>query len=377
MPRASQTPKEPAASPAPNITPTQGVVSRSPFSDKKKIREFVVFGVLVVMVFLVLISYWSARSYRQTSLGLPSTDTVTSGIARMDSFTNPMMAPNIGITQKSYGAAGNVAGSAEGYEIILPPSPPEPGAEPSTPMVPAERKIIKNGNLALLVKDVERTAQSIQGIAQSLGGFVEGTSFNEYVRGTMTGYMTIRVPGEQFDSAMASVKGLAIRVENESSNAQDVSAQYVDLTAQLKNYRAEETQYQEIMAKAQKIDDVLNVASRLADVRGRIERTQGQLNLLSRQVAMSTITVTLTPEASAREETNQWRPWTVAKEAFRGVVASLIASANVLIAFLVYLPIILLRIAFYALIIWTLWRLAKWGYEKLSGKPLPPIRGGI
>jgi hypothetical protein len=170
---------------------------------------------------------------------------------------------------------------------------------------------------------------------------------------TKYGNIVIRVPSVKYNEAIAKIKSFAVKVESETNNARDVSAEYVDLEAQLKNMKAEEAQYQRIMNQAVKVSDVLEVASRLSDVRGRIERMQAQLNLLSKQVDMSTISVDLRAEADIESVGTSWKPLSVAKQALQDMLSSLTGYADGVIVFIISLPILLLSI-----VTWVLWLLA-------------------
>lgn len=243
--------------------------------------------------------------------------------------------------------------------------PPEPGVPPSTPQVPTvDRKVIQNGSLDLLVQKAEETISAIEGIAGKHKGFVEGSNVYEISEGIKAGTITIRVPAADFFPTMEEIKKLAVKVQSENTNSQDVTAQFVDLEAQLKNYKAEEEQYRKIMARAVKIEDVLNVAQRLAEVRGRIEQTQGQLNYLSRQVDMSTISVSLTSEAEVQVFGIIWRPLTVVKQAFKALLTDLTHFADSAIFFVFGLPILAVKVLIFLFGLWILWKIFVWARRK-------------
>ncbi|MFA6552542.1 MAG: DUF4349 domain-containing protein, partial [Candidatus Paceibacterota bacterium] len=121
-----------------------------------------------------------------------------------------------------------------------------------------------------------------------------------------------------------------------------------------------------IMSRAVKIQDVLDVSSRLADVRGRIERTQGQMNYLSRQVAMSTITVSLTSQAEVEVFGIVWRPLTVLKQAAQNLIADLAGFVDYLVYLLFKLPILILRLALFVFILWAIWKLGLAAKRRLT-----------
>lgn len=252
--------------------------------------------------------------------------------------------------------------------------------------VAGDRKVVRSGSLSLLVEKTEDAILTIKDIAESLGGFVEASSVYDspdviYARtgedkvSNKYGNISIRVPSTSFDQAINDIRSIAIKVERDSSNTRDVSTEYVDMEAQLKNLRAEEEQYLSVMKKAVKVEDILNVSSRLADVRGRIERMQAQFNYLSKQVDMSTITVDMRAEADIESVGTSWRPVSVAKQAVQDMLTSLVGYADGLIVFIVNIPILLLRLlitiiwlALWVLGLYLVWKIANYLKDRFLDK---------
>jgi hypothetical protein len=115
------------------------------------------------------------------------------------------------------------------------------------------------------------------------------------------------------------------------------------MQARLKTLKATEEQYLEILKKAVKIDDILNVSQYLSNVRTQIEQLQGEMNYLSRQVDMSIITVYLTSEPDVNPAGVIWNPKTTALDAMRDFMQTVFASGNIIIRMvLFYLPIFIL-----------------------------------
>lgn len=246
--------------------------------------------------------------------------------------------------------------------------PPEPGGSASTPELPQDKKIIRNGSLSLLVKNSEEVVDEISTIVESADGFVENVSLSEYSEGIKSGYITVRVPADRFFEVFTSFKELAVKVQNENVGTTDVTAQYVDLEANLDNLKTEEKQYQKIMDSAKSIEDILKVSEKLSNVRNRIERLEGQINLLSRQVSMSTITVSLTAEKQVQVFGIVWRPLTIIKQAFRDMLSGFIDLINWLINLAFKLPVLILKLIILVLIIVGVWKLLVWGRRLIFRK---------
>ena len=238
---------------------------------------------------------------------------------------------------------------------------PESSADkaPRTSGTLTERKITKNGDLSLLVRDAEIVAAEIGDLAGRFGGFVPSSQIYEVREGVKTGSVSIRVPAARFDDAMKVVKSFGIRVEREDVQAADVTEQFVDLEARLKNSRAEEAQFLQIMKRAGTIEETLSVVQHLNRVRGEIEYVEGQLQFLSRQVEMSTISVSLTEEADAQALGIRWRPLVVAKLALRDLLNGLSRYADAMIRILLTLPVIILWAATILAVGWAVWRICR------------------
>jgi len=305
-------------------------------------RFLVIALAAVVIIFAILWQYPQGHSLR---LALNGSQTVSSG------STGFGVAPSMPAYDMSY-----EKGSDIGIGGIMPPIP-GPTVPPSTKTIPKDKKVIRNGSLNLIVEKAEDAQARIQSIALKYDGFIESANIYEVSEGVKSGTLTVRVVNTDFDRAMADIKAVALKVQNESVTSEDVTAQYIDLEAQLKNLKVEEEQYQAILKKAQKIEEILQVSQYLSSVRSRIEQTQGQLNYLSRQVGMSTITIQLTAQSEVEVFGIVWKPLIVLKQAARALVNDLVNFVNEIIFFVFKLPVLILRIGLIVLVLWVVWRI--------------------
>jgi hypothetical protein len=103
----------------------------------------------------------------------------------------------------------------------------------------------------------------------------------------------VRVPAMQFNQVMEEIRATGARVTQEKTTGQDVTEEFIDLEARIKNQKALEAQFLEIMKRAGKVEDALEVQRQLADVRTEIEKLEGRKRFLENQASLSTINVTL------------------------------------------------------------------------------------
>jgi hypothetical protein len=184
-------------------------------------------------------------------------------------------------------AGGQAADQAAQTSTV--PSPTDTG----------QRLIVKDGSLTLQVDDVGASAAQIRQLAETLGGFVV-TSTEREDNGRPAATVTIRVPAERFDEAMGQLKGIAQRVNSEQISSKDITDEYVDVEARLRNLRATEQTYIGLLGQARTVDDVLKIQQQLSNVRGQIEQLQGRLQYLEKSAALSSITVELRLPAAAQ-----------------------------------------------------------------------------
>ncbi|MEM7348143.1 MAG: DUF4349 domain-containing protein, partial [Chloroflexota bacterium] len=162
----------------------------------------------------------------------------------------------------------------------------------------SKRVIIYTGDIALVVKDTHEAVQGITQLAEAKGGFVANSNIYEY-GDVPRGSITIRVPADMYQTTLADLRSLALRVERESSDTQDVTEEFTDLQARKTNLEFTETALQELLETREnsgETADILEVHRELTNIRGQIEQIEGRLRFLANQSALSTITVELTPD---------------------------------------------------------------------------------
>ena len=213
------------------------------------------------------------------------------------------------------------AGESYGYDGGMMPRPIEPTAGATAAEV--DQKIIKNGSLQLVVIDVADAAAKITAAASGRGGFTQSSTVTERADGTHAGYLTIRVPSRDFENLMTEIKALAAAVKNESANGQDVTEQYTDLEAQLRNAQAQEKTYLAVLDKAKSVEEILKVQDYLGRIRGTIESLTGRLKYLENVTSYSSISVTLEEEPKIQLPTKEFRPMTELKAAVQALISSL------------------------------------------------------
>jgi hypothetical protein len=224
-----------------------------------------------------------------------------------------------------------------------------------------DRKIIRNADLEIELDSPEDAQRQITTIAEMNGGFVvTAESKLSDVRNAAAPSrfvtITVRVPSAQFNTTIEKIRGIGGRILQEKVSGQDVTEEYIDLEARIRTQKALEAQMIEILKRAGKISDALEVQNQIAAVRTEIERLEGRRRFLENQSALSTINISLHTPAPVVIATTAHGFWHEVKQA---VGNGIDLASNItlgLIQFVIMLIPVLLLIVLPLSLIWRLLR---------------------
>jgi len=247
------------------------------------------------------------------------------------------------------GAAGGYGGgpaAADGSGLVTDnmaaPAPTEaPAAVSDQAQQTQQHLIVRNGTVNISVENTYASEKSIEAMVNQMssdGAFVVST--NE----SPTGYgvspyitMAIRVPAKNFDSTIDAIAKLAVKgtTPTLTKNADDVTSQYVDVSARLAALEAARDRLQQIMSQAQNTSDLLQAEQQLTQREAEIDALKGQQQFLEQSAALSSITVTLTPYVLSQPVDSNWQPLETVREAFNDLIGSLRGFGDFLIRFVI------------------------------------------
>ncbi|MGQ9502270.1 MAG: DUF4349 domain-containing protein [Anaerolineae bacterium] len=197
---------------------------------------------------------------------------------------------------------------------------------PNLPIGQEGRFVVYSGTIVLVVQDAGQAAMDIAALATKQGGYVANS--NLYLQGGVRrGTIVIRVPAEKYQDTLAALRTLAVRVEKETTNSEDVTQEYTDLRARKVNLEHTEQALQKLLDERLKVgrtQDILEVYRELSNVRGQIEQIEGRLRYLTNLAVMSTISIELVPDVLQQPvATTGWEPQGIAKSALQALVSAL------------------------------------------------------
>jgi hypothetical protein len=175
-------------------------------------------------------------------------------------------------------------------------APAKPGDRENAPAgldLPADRKIIFSGTLVVEVRDFDVARTALTALLRTHGAFFAKTDVTGDSGKKRAGTFTIKVPVEHFQPLIESLAALGNPVKNQT-DSQDVTEEFVDVAARVKNLKAEEEVLNKLLKDvAGRLDDVFRIREQIRNNRGEIEKAEGRMQSLAKLAALSTINLTL------------------------------------------------------------------------------------
>jgi hypothetical protein len=223
------------------------------------------------------------------------------------------------------------------------------------------RVVIQESNISLLVNDVRQTGDQVITYAKQQGGYMVNTS---YTRPTESPFasITVRIPTEKLDAALQYFRSLGVKVTSENLQGTDVTQEYVDIEARLETLNKTKAKYEELLAKATAVADIVSVQQQLTFTQEQVDSLKGQQKSIDENAKLTRITIYLSTDELALPYAPDkvFRPGVIFKEAVRSLVTTIQGIGEWLIWIAVYSPLLLVAILLY-------FGFRKWQKRKLLG----------
>ena len=212
-------------------------------------------------------------------------------------------------------------------EVASPQQPPPPTRIDQQ----IEQKIIKEATLKFETDNLENSFSQIQkAVAMSKARIINDSEGKDYA--TVFRNLTIKVPSQNFDRFINDVSKGVSYFETKNISAEDVTEQFIDLTSRLKTKKKLEERYLEILKKANKVSEILEIEEQISAIREEIEAKEGQLKYLESRVSESTITIEFYKTIAEKEGVKisyGSKLWTAIKSGFFSLSDLLISLLSV------------------------------------------------
>ncbi|SEM67359.1 protein of unknown function [bacterium A37T11] len=187
------------------------------------------------------------------------------------------------------------SGDAASNEALLSeppaPDPASEGEKTNAQPLPQQRKLIKEGTLNFETDDLSGTRKRIDAAIRKEQGYIASESENKYDE-NLSRTLVVRIPVKQFDAFIEEVSKGVERFDTKDIQTKDVTEQFVDIQARLKTKKEVEQRYIDLLKRANKMSEILEIEKQIGDLREEIEATEGRLRFLDNQSVYSTVTLT-------------------------------------------------------------------------------------
>lgn len=203
-------------------------------------------------------------------------------------------------TRNRYPISDPAPGSAPAAELASTPgrtSAPEGTGASATPADSTRaipRKIVYEADLQITVESFDRASDQIARLIREHGGYLADSNLSGRPGEVRSGRWKVRIPVGKFDTFVEKVVALG-ELQSRQTNSQDVTEEYYDLEARIKNKKIEETRLLKHLEESTgKLEEILAVEREVTRVRGEIEQGEGRLRLLTNLTELTTVTIHIT-----------------------------------------------------------------------------------
>ncbi len=240
---------------------------------------------------------------------------------------------------------------------------PNADETPRPPNVAAlQRKIIYTATVDLVVESFDETPAAIEQLVRKHNGYVARSNIYSTPGRPRSGQWTVRIPVDQYEAFLQAARSLG-EVRRIASDSKDVTEEYYDVDARLRNKKTEEKRLVQLLEDATgKLTEVLQVERELFRVRGEIERLEGRLRLLDNLAALTTVTISVEeikgyqPEEAPSYGTEVRRAWQISITALVETGRALSIAAVAAAPWVVVLGVVFSPLFFWLRRAWKRWR---------------------
>ncbi|MBP2339550.1 hypothetical protein JOF41_005728 [Saccharothrix coeruleofusca] len=205
--------------------------------------------------------------------------------------------------------SGGTADSGAAARVAEPP--PRSAPEQSAPEQPAReqgsakagevdpaarnRQLVRTARVDLRAGDVADALARVKDVGAAQGGFAEREDSSRD-----RASVTLRVPADRLDAALKAVDELGVEVTRREVRTEDVTDQVVDVEARLASQRAGVDRVRALLERAGSTAEITQVEGELTRRQSELESLQRRYDALKGQVALSTLTISISrAEATA------------------------------------------------------------------------------
>lgn len=197
-------------------------------------------------------------------------------------------------------AAGDSPAASPSMDAAMPEAPMEMeyGTAESAPMGQVEEdvlrdaKMIRTANLEMETTAFDEAVEGLGRLTREMGGYYENSSLRTGGSGYRWADYTIRVPAEKYSEFLTRA-GALCNLTWRSESAENVTEAYYDTAGRLKTQQIKLERLQELLSRAEAMEDIITIESAISETEYQIESLSGTLRHYDALVDFATVTVNL------------------------------------------------------------------------------------
>ena len=205
-----------------------------------------------------------------------------------------------------------------------------------------DKKIQKNANINIEVKDLEESIVKANQIISNYNGEIISTNSGGMDFGQPYTNISLRVPSENLDEVVNEFKKISSKVISENIYTNDVTEEFIDVEARLNIMKSTEKRFNDLLDDANSVEEVIQVEKELMRIRGEIDSLEGRLNYLNQTTDTSEINLNINEEVPITGE--KWRFNDSVSSALQNLSSFAKGFADLLINLVVFVPVILIAV---------------------------------
>lgn len=241
--------------------------------------------------------------------------------------------------------------------------------------VAENRKLIRRVSLSLETEEYDVLLAAITDRLAACGGYMEEMNADtRYSSNSRYATMTVRVPADRLDTFVSAVSEVS-NVVQRSESTDDVTLAYVDTESRRDALRVEQERLMALLEKAETLADILEIESRLTDVRYQLESMESQLRTYDNLVDYATVTLSVS-EVQRLTPTAEKGFWEKIGDGFVDSARSVWSGLKSLFSFVIIaLPYLLVIAAFVGIVLLIIFLCIRRGRKKVAGYRPAPSHG--
>lgn len=176
---------------------------------------------------------------------------------------------------------------------------------PSSPVYDSAQKKIQEGEIVFKTQNIRKSSAWVKKQTEQLKGYISNENWQSQTE-KIENELIIRIPAASLQILIDSITSEVGNLDSKQISIEDVTAEYMDMEVRINNKKALENRYKQLLDKASKVADMLEIENQMGDLREEIEATEGRLRLMKNQVSMSSLRIRMYEEhISSSPFTNQ------------------------------------------------------------------------